>query len=187
MQETDYVRLSCRHGRVHALRRLGGDRKNGSGDVLMSRWDIALIVVVSVMGTAVAYLRHPEHKAFVLMLPIPFTLATLALGQPIDATNVLAGALLVGFSFGVWFLRVRLRWPILVVIPFCAVAYCLAGAGIARLNLDSGAAFWCAVVLVYSLAPCSFDGCRTGRNRTIARPCRLGSSCRRSRGWSWGS
>ena len=45
-------------------------------------WDIALIVVVSVMGTAIAYVRDPEHKAFVLMLPIPFTLATAAI--PLD-------------------------------------------------------------------------------------------------------
>ena len=43
----------------------------------MTRWDIALIVVVSIMGTTVAYVRHPERKAFVLMLPTP-----LALGWP---------------------------------------------------------------------------------------------------------
>ena len=94
----------------------------GLADDVMNQWDIALIFAVSVMGTAVAYLRHPEHKAFVLMLPVPFTLATLALDRPIDATNVLAMGLLFGFTIGVWGLRVRLRVPILAVIPVCAFA-----------------------------------------------------------------
>ena len=52
--------------------------------------DLALIVTVTAMGVAVAYLRNPEHKATVLMLPVPFTLAMLAVGRPIDATNVIA-------------------------------------------------------------------------------------------------
>lgn len=110
----------------------------------MTLWDIALIVVVSVMGTAVAYLRHPEHKAFVLMLPVPFSLATLAVGRPVDATNVLAMGVLFGFTIGVWYLRVRRRWPILAAIAACATGYCLVGAAIARLRLGSDAAFWTA-------------------------------------------
>lgn len=50
-------------------------------------WNIASIVVVSVMGTAIAYVRDPEHKAFVLMLPFPFTVATLALGRPVSGRS----------------------------------------------------------------------------------------------------
>jgi hypothetical protein len=120
----------------------------------VSGWDIALIAVVSVMGTAVAYLRHPEHKAFVLMLPVPFTLATLALGRPVDATHVLAMGLLFGFTIGVWALRVRWRWPILAAIAVCAAGYGLAGAGIARRRPAGDAAFWAsaALMLVASLA-----------------------------------
>ena len=55
--------------------------------------DIALIAAVTTMGVAVAYFHNPEHKATVLMLPVPFTLATLAVGRPIDATNVLEAPL----------------------------------------------------------------------------------------------
>jgi len=119
----------------------------------MNAWDIALVGVVSVMGTAVAYVRHPERKALVLMFPVPFTLATLALGRPVDATNVLGLGLLFGFSVGVWILRVRLRWPILVAIVTCAVGYCLIGAAIARLDLAGDAAFWAmaAAMLVAAL------------------------------------
>lgn len=108
----------------------------------MSGQDIALIAVVSIMGTAVAYVRHPEHKAFVLMLPVPFTLATLALGRPVDATNVLGMGLLFGFTLGVWALHARWRWPILAAIAVCAAGYCVVGAGIARWRPTSDAAFW---------------------------------------------
>lgn len=120
----------------------------------MTGWDLALIVVVSTMGTAVAYVRHPEHKAFVLMVPVPFTLAVLSLGRPVDATNVLGMAGLFGFSFSVWALRVRLRWPILPAIAVSAVGYCAIGAGIARLRPTGDVAFWVsvAVMLPASLA-----------------------------------
>jgi len=53
-------------------------------------WDIILIVVVSITGTFAAYIPHPKWKAFLLLIPIPFTLAVLALGRPIDATNMSA-------------------------------------------------------------------------------------------------
>lgn len=64
----------------------------------MNSWDWLLIVCVSVMGTAVAYLRNPEHKSLVLMFPLPFTLAILSVGKPVDATNVLAMPALFGFT-----------------------------------------------------------------------------------------
>ncbi|OPZ30843.1 MAG: hypothetical protein BWZ02_00548 [Lentisphaerae bacterium ADurb.BinA184] len=115
----------------------------------MSAWDIALVAAVSVMGTALAYLRSPQHKAFVLMLPVPFTLATLALGRPVDATNVLAMGALFGYTIGVWFLHVRRRWPIVAAIVVCALAYCVAGAGIARVCPAGDAVFWGAVILVF--------------------------------------
>lgn len=118
----------------------------------MTLWDIALIIVVSVMGTAVAYLRHPEHKAFVLMLPVPFSLATLAVGRPVDATNMLAMGVLFGFTIGVWYLRVRRRWPILAAIAVCATGYCLVGAALARLQLSGDAAFWTAAVTMLAAA-----------------------------------
>ena len=71
--------------------------------------DIALIAAVTTMGVAVAYFHNPEHNATVLMLPVPFTLATLAVGRPVDATNVLGIPALFGYTFLVWLLRQRLR------------------------------------------------------------------------------
>ena len=106
--------------------------------------DMALIVAVTAMGVAVAYLKNPEHKATVLMLPVPFTLATLAVGRPIDATNVLAIPALFGYTFCVWLLRERLRVPILAAIATAAAAYCLFGAAVARWRPTDDATFWTA-------------------------------------------
>lgn len=116
--------------------------------IMFTIWDITLIAGVSLMGTAVAYLRHPEHKAFVLMLPVPFTLATLSLGRPLDATNVLAMGLLFGFTLAVWALHTRMCWPILVSIAVSALAYCAAGFVLNRFLPPHAPAFWCSVLTV---------------------------------------
>ncbi len=114
----------------------------------MTAWDIALITVVTVMGTVVAYLKHPERKAFVLMLPLPFTLAVLSLGRPVDATNVLAIAPSFGFTFFVWMLYSRLGVPILVSIILCAAAYCAVGMVMVRFIPASETVFWLSAVLI---------------------------------------
>ena len=44
-----------------------------------NQWDLLLIVCVSIMGTAFVYLHNPEHKTFMLMLPVLFTFATLTM------------------------------------------------------------------------------------------------------------
>jgi hypothetical protein len=118
----------------------------------MSGWDIALIAVVSIMGTAIAYLRDPEQKAFMLMLPVPFTLAVLAVGRPLDATNVLAIGLLLAFTFGVWLLHARWQWPILAAIAVCALGYGGLGMGLTRVRLGSDAVFWAATGAMLLLA-----------------------------------
>jgi len=115
-------------------------------------WDIALIAGVSLMGTVVAYVRSPERKALVLMLPVPFTLATLSLGRPLDATNVLGMGLLIGFAVGVWALHARCRWPILPSIVVCALGYCAVGAGIAQLQPTGDLAFWGAALLLLAVS-----------------------------------
>lgn len=86
--------------------------------------DVALIVTVTAMGVAVAYLENPQHKATVMMLPVPFTLATLAVGRLIDVTNVIAIGAFFGYWLLVWLLRMRLQMPILVAIPLAVFCYC---------------------------------------------------------------
>lgn len=114
----------------------------------MDTWDFLLIAVVSVMGTAVAYVRQPSRKAFVLMLPLPFTLAALAMGTPIDASNVAAWGLLFGFSFGVWFLHGPCRFPILPAIVLSAIGYGGLSMILLKLLPPDNFTFWTTAALV---------------------------------------
>jgi len=61
-------------------------------------WDIALVAVVSGQCTLIAYLHAPRATAFMLTLPIPFTLATLALGEPVDVTHAAGLVLFLGYA-----------------------------------------------------------------------------------------
>lgn len=106
--------------------------------------DAALIAAVTVMGTAAAYLRNPRWKALMLCIPVPFTLATLALGEPVEATHAGAMVLLMGYTFSVWLMHARLRLPIIVAITASAAGYCQIGTVLARCLPRTGAAFWAA-------------------------------------------
>lgn len=89
-------------------------------------WDILLIVMVSVQAVLVAYAYEPKWKALIYSMPVPFTFATLALGKPVNATHATGLFLLLGFTYAVWFLRCKLRVPIVVSIIGPAIGYCLA-------------------------------------------------------------
>jgi len=116
----------------------------------VSVWDWALIVVVSVMSTAVAYLRNPRHKAFLLLLPVPFTLAALSLGKPVDASNVVALFVLFGYSLTVWVLHVRRRWPIVAAIAVAAVLDAVVSVAMKPFVPGSDAAFVVAAVVTFT-------------------------------------
>ena len=113
--------------------------------------DVALIVTVTAMGVAVAYLENPQHKATVMMLPVPFTLATLAVGRPIDVTNVIAIDAFFGYWLLVWLLRMRLQMPILVAIPLAVFFYCICGLAIAHVPPTGDAVFWITVLATMSV------------------------------------
>ena len=81
------------------------------GILAFSGWDMLLVVAVSLQATALAYVPHPRWKAFLLTLPVPFTLASLSVGQPLDSTNVVALLLLLAYTYGVYCLHVRCRVP----------------------------------------------------------------------------
>ena len=57
-------------------------------EVGLQLWDVALLVIVSLQVTAMAYLQHPRWKALALALPFPFTTIALGQGQPINVTHV---------------------------------------------------------------------------------------------------
>jgi hypothetical protein len=115
-------------------------------------WDGILIGVVSIQALALACLYHPRWKALLLSLPLPFTCAALAVGQPVDATNVVGLALLLGFTYGVMVLHVYWRVPIFVAIVLSAGGYAGVGTLLARWLPKGDAAFWVATGLVLLLA-----------------------------------
>lgn len=105
-------------------------------------WDLILIVVVSLHATVMAYVYDPKWKAFTLTLPIPFTVACLAVGRPVDATNVLGLILLLLFTHVVRLLHCDLHVPIVPSIVVAALGYCFVGSWLTHLPLHSDAAFW---------------------------------------------
>ena len=120
--------------------------------VRIGPWDVLLVVVVSIQATVLAYLPQPRWKAFVLSLPIPFTVATLAVGRPVGATNVLGLLLLFLYAQGVRVLNQRLRVPIVPAIALSALGYCALGALLAPVLPNTDDAFWLVSVGMYALA-----------------------------------
>jgi hypothetical protein len=105
-------------------------------------WDWALIFCVAVMGTFVAYLKNPEHKAFMIMLPFPFTMAVMAVGHPVDASNVIGLCSMFGYTFLVWYFRMRWRLPIILAIVLAVLLFSIAGVTIAQLQPTGNGVFW---------------------------------------------
>ena len=115
-------------------------------------WDALLITIVALQATVLAYVYHPKWKAFMLTLPLPFTVAVLAVNRPIDATNVLGLILLLCFTHGVRILYTGLRVPIVLAILIAAGGYCLIGTSLAAVVPQSEIVFWtsCAVTVGFA-------------------------------------
>jgi len=115
----------------------------------LSAWDIALLLVVSLQAALTAYVRHPRRKALLVTFPVPFSLAYLAVGRPVDATNVLGLVLLLLFAHVVRWLHIHAGRHIVFAIASSALLYGLLGGAIARVIPDGRHTFWiaCAAVL----------------------------------------
>ncbi|MCL2645831.1 MAG: hypothetical protein FWD61_02370 [Phycisphaerales bacterium] len=100
-------------------------------------YDYALIVLVTLQATAVAYLHRPQLKALVFMLPIPFTCSALAVGKPIGVDNIAGLFLFLFYMFFVLILHIRFRVAIIPTILISALIYCFVG-GIVRPFIPRG-------------------------------------------------
>lgn len=109
-------------------------------------------MVVTIQATVLSYVHAPKWKAFVWSLPVPFTLASLALGRPIDATNVMGLNVLLIYTHGVRLLYTRFRIPIVVAIVLCAICYCVIGWRLARILPSTDLAFWLTSAATYLFA-----------------------------------
>ena len=114
-------------------------------------WDAVLVGVVSLQATAVAYVASPRWKALLLTLPLPFTTISLALGRPIDASNVLSLVVLFGYTLSVQLLHGRWRLPIVLTIVLSVVGYSVTGGLLARVVPETDGTFWISVVGIMAL------------------------------------
>ena len=115
-------------------------------------WDWTLILVVSTQATVLAYLPRPSWKSFVMGLPIPFTLASLALGQRVDASHTFGLALLIVFAHAVRLLHLRLKVRIVPAIALCVLGYCIVGQAAAGSLPSGNDAFWLGFAVALSTA-----------------------------------
>ena len=53
----------------------------------LNRWDVILVIVVSLQTAILAYAASPKAKSVMMTLPFPFTIVTLSLGLDVDATT----------------------------------------------------------------------------------------------------
>jgi hypothetical protein len=118
----------------------------------INHWDIVLIIVVSAQATLLAYLHHPRWKAFLLNLPLPFTIATLSVGQPIDITNMTGFILLLVYAHCVRILNWRLKIKIIPAIVISALLYCVLGTWLAVILPRTEKAFWLMSAVVLTAA-----------------------------------
>ena len=115
-------------------------------------WDLALLLAVTAQATAIAYLHHPRWKVLLYSLPVPFTISSLALGSPVDVTNIAGVLLLMLFGYGVRHLHYSLRVPILPSITISALGYALVGTVLARIIPRNSSTFWIAAVTGFLVA-----------------------------------
>lgn len=116
-------------------------------------WNLALITVVSLQCTVMAYVHHPKLKAFVYSLPFPFTFAVFVTGGTIEASNVLGLLVLLVYIHSVRLWYHRLQTGIWLAIALSALTYCLLGTSLFRLVPPTSFAFWvsCGIVAVVAL------------------------------------
>ena len=118
------------------------DNTMGFMNVQISGWDAILMIAVCLMGTLVAYVHDPGRKAFILLLPIPFSIANLSLGLKVDVSNVLALLVLYGFTQCVRILYNVVKLNIVVSIVISAAAYCAIGITLAKVVPKTEMTFW---------------------------------------------
>ena len=108
----------------------------------LSQWDFILILAVSLQTLILAYRPSPRGKALLLSLPIPFTLAVLAVGLKVGASNMLGLALLFLFTHGVRLLHYQMKMPIVPAIGLSLAGYCVLGWWLSGVLPATPMAFW---------------------------------------------
>jgi hypothetical protein len=113
-------------------------------------YDILLMIVVVLMIVGVSYLKHPRWKAFIMLLPLPSTVATLSLGKPVDASFLIGLPLVMLFFCFIYFLYKKLGVNIVIAIIISTISYGLTGILILPFLSTSPLVFWIIFLFVIS-------------------------------------
>lgn len=112
-------------------------------------WDIGLLVGISVHATFVAYLHNAKYKAAAMTLPIPFTMASMALGIQINALHLLGMLNLLLYTHIVRLLHDKAKLPIVPSIVLGVLGYIAIGMAGQHWLPVSETLFW--VVAVFNV------------------------------------
>lgn len=110
------------------------------------------MAVVAGMATSLAYIHNPRWKGFILLLPIPFSVALLSLDRRVDATNMTGLMMLFVYTHSVKIFHYNLKVPIIASIILSALIYCGGGTFLARFLPTSDLAFWVCSAFVLGAA-----------------------------------
>lgn len=111
-------------------------------DVDLTVWDGLLIAVVTAQSLAMAYAGSPRFKRLFMTLPFPFTVVVLSVGRPIDASNFVSMAVLLGYTQACRLLPSRFGVPIVPTILVSVAGYTAVGWLLSDLVPTSDEAFW---------------------------------------------
>lgn len=115
--------------------------------ITFSLWDLALLLAVTLHATCVAYLHNPRHKAAAMTPPIPFTMASLALGLHINVTHIVGLLNLLLYVYSVHWLHDKAKVKIIPSICLSLLAYITVGMAGQYLIPKTESLFWAAAVL----------------------------------------
>ncbi len=134
-------------------------------NLALNRWDVILVIVVSLQTAILAYTASPRAKSVMMTLPFPFTIVTLSLGLHVDATNVLALVILFIYSHSIRLLHDRLGVPIVAAIPTALLLYIALGYFAAQITPRDETTFWISVVVVFLFGLVVFFGTKSRAER----------------------
>lgn len=120
-------------------------------NISLGFWDFALILVVALQATAIAYLSETRWKSLALTLPLPFTTIVLSLGNPLDASNVLSLITLMVYVTSVYLLYIHIRIPIIISIVLSVIIYATLSSQLVPLVPHTDQAFWISALCIFIL------------------------------------
>lgn len=115
-------------------------------------WDILLICVATFQALPLAYVHSHELKSLIWSLPVPFTVAVLAVGAPVGAHHALGLIVLLGYFHLVRVLYQNAGVNIVVSIIAGFAFYCAVGSVLAHVVPLTDTTFWWSVALTALVA-----------------------------------